>query len=205
MKNDLDVSDFARLECVIASGIDQVRPVISVILSISQRDLTTCTEVLRALEEVRDRRLYRAVNASFEAYCREKWGLDYSKRQLDRLIETAPVAEAARPRGLRITEKAARDILDQVKADPDTPPADKLEELLDAAQAEIEAAEAQAASDAPSLERPERDRLEMIRKKLIAARKLIDGSIDFADRLEVAINQALEVLASCQVVQALAA
>lgn len=35
--------------------------------------------------EIRDRRLYRETHATFEAYCRERWGWgrDYADRQID--------------------------------------------------------------------------------------------------------------------------
>src|SRR5512139_3559133 len=45
----------------------------------------TFIEVGRALMEIRDQRLYRGTHATFEAYCRERWGWtrDYADKHID--------------------------------------------------------------------------------------------------------------------------
>ena len=60
--------------------------------------LQTFYDVGTALLEIRDSRLYRAEHPTFEAYCRERWGM--ARRQADRLIEAAEVMEDLRPMGL---------------------------------------------------------------------------------------------------------
>ena len=50
---------------------------------------STFCEVGDALLKIRDARLYRASHASFEAYCREKWGM--TRRRADQLIEASSV------------------------------------------------------------------------------------------------------------------
>lgn len=49
--------------------------------------LTVFTKVGNALLEIRDSRLYRQQFATFEAYCRERWG--FERRQAYRLIDAA--------------------------------------------------------------------------------------------------------------------
>lgn len=54
-----------------------------------ERGLKTFVEVGEALREVRDARLYRARYATFEDYCRERWGFNDSRaRQLIAAAET---------------------------------------------------------------------------------------------------------------------
>ena len=50
---------------------------------------STFCEVGDALLKIRDARLYRASHSSFEAYCREKWGM--TRRRADQLIEASAV------------------------------------------------------------------------------------------------------------------
>jgi DNA modification methylase len=68
--------------------------------AVIERGLATFVEVGSALVEVRDRRLYRKEYASFEAYCRDRWGM--VRRHADRMIEAAAVAENLRPIGLTL-------------------------------------------------------------------------------------------------------
>lgn len=49
-------------------------------------------DVGRALAEIRDRKLWRDVFDSFDAYCQEKWG--FKRRRADELIQGAAVAGA---------------------------------------------------------------------------------------------------------------
>lgn len=72
-----------------------------------ERGLTTFYEVGAALLAVRDRRLYRATHGTFEAYCRERWGM--SKPQATRLIQAAEVVSDLVPMGTVPTnERQAR-------------------------------------------------------------------------------------------------
>jgi hypothetical protein len=52
-----------------------------------KRGLDTFVEVGEALLEIRDSRLYRIEHATFEDYCREKWG--FTRMQASRLINAA--------------------------------------------------------------------------------------------------------------------
>lgn len=71
--SDLESETLSRLEETIESGIASF--------------LTTG----EALTKIRDKRLYRATHGTFEAYCREKWGM--SRVQAHRLITSAEVVE----------------------------------------------------------------------------------------------------------------
>ena len=56
---------------------------------IIERGLSTFVEVGNALLEIRDSRLYRESHATFEDYCRERWGM--ARQRANRLIEAATV------------------------------------------------------------------------------------------------------------------
>lgn len=72
-----------------------------------EQGLQTFVEVGTALLAIRDGRLYRMTHATFEEYCRERWGM--VRRQADRLIQAAEVADNLRPFGLiPQTESQAR-------------------------------------------------------------------------------------------------
>ena len=64
-----------------------------------ERDLGTFVEVGKALAEIRDARprLYRATHATFEAYCRERWGMD--RTYAHRVMAGAEVAGRLLPIG----------------------------------------------------------------------------------------------------------
>ncbi|WP_246646415.1 hypothetical protein [Nonomuraea ceibae] len=84
-------------------------------------DLNTCEAALeglrlawwaagKALQTIRDARLYRAEYPSFEAYCASRW--DMTRRQADRLIAAWPLAERLRPIGLTtLNEGQVRELL----------------------------------------------------------------------------------------------
>jgi hypothetical protein len=73
------------------------------------RGLKTFTEVGDALASIRDRRLYRASHATFEDYCRDRWGL--SSRHANRTIEAAKVAGILGPIGpIPANEAQAREL-----------------------------------------------------------------------------------------------
>lgn len=64
----------------------------------------------KALQVIRDRRLYRDAYGSFEAYCADRW--EISRRQADRLIAAWPIAEQLRPIGLTsLNEGQVRELL----------------------------------------------------------------------------------------------
>ena len=64
---------------------------------IIERGLSTFVEVGEALLRIRDHRLYWKSHATFEAYCRERWG--FVRRHANRLIEAAQVTKALGPIG----------------------------------------------------------------------------------------------------------
>jgi hypothetical protein len=84
-------------------------------------DLVTCETALeglrlawwaagKALQTIRDARLYRDNYSTFEAYCASRW--DMSRRQADRLISAWPLAERLRPIGLTtLNEGQIRELL----------------------------------------------------------------------------------------------
>ncbi len=74
-----------------------------------ERGLKTFHEVGAALLDIRDGRLYRAQYATFEDYCRERWGM--SQRHGNRLIEAASVVQNLGPAGpVPETERHAREL-----------------------------------------------------------------------------------------------
>lgn len=68
--------------------------------SIVENGLQTFYEVGKALDEIREQKLYRESHKTFEAYCQEKWGI--ARRTADRFIGAARVMENLRPMGLKI-------------------------------------------------------------------------------------------------------
>ncbi|OPC78945.1 hypothetical protein B4N89_33050 [Embleya scabrispora] len=86
-----------------------------VLIDDEQRQLAACEaaiETLRvafwaagkALQIVRDARLYRTRYESFEEYCLDRW--DMQRRYADRLIQAWPIAEALSPIGLKAVNEA---------------------------------------------------------------------------------------------------
>lgn len=76
--------------------------------AIIERGLNTFVEVGTALLAIRDGRLYRKDYATFEDYCRERWGM--TRRHTNRMIAAASVVENLGPMGpiLPATERQAR-------------------------------------------------------------------------------------------------
>jgi hypothetical protein len=85
-----------------------------------EADLATCEAALdnlrvafwaagKALQAVRDARLYRGSHDTFEAYCEERW--EISRAQAYRLISAWPLAERLSPIGDKITESQVRELL----------------------------------------------------------------------------------------------
>lgn len=63
----------------------------------------------KALQVIRDARLYRATHATFEDYVDQRW--DMSRAQAYRLIEAWPLAERLSPIGDKINESQVRELL----------------------------------------------------------------------------------------------
>jgi hypothetical protein len=62
-----------------------------------ERGLSSFCEVGNALMEIRDQRFYKKTHSTFEAYCKERWGM--TKNYANRLISGAKVAEGLVPVG----------------------------------------------------------------------------------------------------------
>jgi hypothetical protein len=85
-----------------------------------QADLATCEMALdnlriafwaagKALQVIRDARLYREAHATFEEYVEERW--DMSRPQAYRLIDAWPLAERLSPMGDKLNERQIRELL----------------------------------------------------------------------------------------------
>lgn len=168
--------ELTRLETVISHG------------------LGTFQQVGLALVEIRDKRLYRCTNRTFEGYCREKWG--FSKSHGNRIIEAARAVQNLTPNGVKNVSQARAlagyspevqaEVLGSIEG---RQTADKIRLAL------TETAEADALRDRPAStprQRPARDRLDGILRHLRGALRLVDGSIDTADRLQYYIDQAIQ-------------
>ena len=82
------------------------------------RGLGTFVEVGRALQAIRDGRLYRAHHGTFEAYCQERWRI--GRAHAYRLMESAQVIDALSPVGdtTGLSERQARELA-PMRHDPD--------------------------------------------------------------------------------------
>ena len=89
--------DFSELDGAQSSRLHQLETVI-------QSGLNTFYEVGNALVEVRETRLYRAKHPTFEAYCREKWGM--TRQHANRMISAAQVVEELEPSGSKPASEA---------------------------------------------------------------------------------------------------
>lgn len=87
---------------------------------IIERGLKTFMEVGWALLDIRDRRGYRFTHATFEDYCRERWGMRH--QNADRLIRSAEVAGLLNPIGFTPTESQARELAPLLRAAPESIP-----------------------------------------------------------------------------------
>ncbi len=79
------------LELFIAAGPDYATMSLEQCECIIARGHQTFIAVGQALLEIRDRRLYRETHATFEAYCRERWG--FKRVQAHNYISAAKVVE----------------------------------------------------------------------------------------------------------------
>jgi hypothetical protein len=68
--------------------------------SIVENGLQTFYEVGKALDEIREQKFYRESHKTFDAYCREKWGI--AKQTANRFIAAAQVIENLTPMGVKI-------------------------------------------------------------------------------------------------------
>jgi DNA modification methylase len=83
--------------------------------AVVERGLITFIEVGSALQEIKERRLYRAEFGTFDEYCRDRWGI--SRIHAHRLIEASSVAENLLPVGnIPTSERQARPL---ASLDPD--------------------------------------------------------------------------------------
>ncbi|MBE9164542.1 hypothetical protein [Tychonema sp. LEGE 06208] len=71
--------------------------------SIVEQGLQTFYEVGKALDEIREQKLYREAHKSFETYCRDKWGI--ARQTAHRFIAAAQVIENLTPIGVKIPTK----------------------------------------------------------------------------------------------------
>lgn len=71
--------------------------------SIVDHGLQTFYEVGKALDEIREQKLYRETHKSFEIYCRDKWGI--ARQTAHRFISAAQVIENLTPIGVKIPTK----------------------------------------------------------------------------------------------------
>ncbi|MGO8683426.1 MAG: hypothetical protein ACLQUT_02430 [Thermoleophilia bacterium] len=77
--------------------------------TIIERGQQTFVEVGNALMEIRDQRLYRETHATFEAYCKERWG--WSRISAYRHIEAAEVVQMLPMGNTPDTERVARELI----------------------------------------------------------------------------------------------
>ena len=81
-----------------------------------EQGVHTFVDVGLALLEIRDTRLYRASHATFDAYCRERWG--WQRAHAYRLIDGAKVARLMSPIGdTPETESQARELVPLARQD----------------------------------------------------------------------------------------
>lgn len=112
---------------VVALSVSECQQRLVELEGVIERGRETFIEVGNALLEIRDGLLYRDTHATFEAYCRERWG--FSRRQANRLIEASEVAEVLGPIGPNPTNEAQARELAPLLDDPQA-----LEEVWERAQ-----------------------------------------------------------------------
>ncbi|HCV29301.1 MAG TPA: hypothetical protein DGO89_03100, partial [Microcoleaceae bacterium UBA9251] len=74
--------------------------------SIVEHGLQTFYEVGKALDEIREQKLYRETHKTFEAYCQEKWGM--ARQTANRFIGAARVMENLEPIGSKFPTKESQ-------------------------------------------------------------------------------------------------
>ncbi|HEY9852349.1 MAG TPA: hypothetical protein V6D28_22950 [Leptolyngbyaceae cyanobacterium] len=88
--------------------------------TVIEQGLQTFYEVGKALDEIREKRLYRETHKTFDAYCKEKWGI--ARQRAYRLIQAAQVRENLSPIGDILPTKE-----NQIRSLSNLPPALQLE------------------------------------------------------------------------------
>ncbi|MFB2922750.1 MULTISPECIES: hypothetical protein [Aerosakkonema] len=90
--NDILESDYAnaQLDAGEKARLDELEAVI-------EQGLQTFYEVGKALDEIREKKLYRETHKTFDGYCRDKWGI--ARQRAYRLIQAAHVRENLSPIG----------------------------------------------------------------------------------------------------------
>jgi hypothetical protein len=85
--------------------------------AVVERGLQTFVEVGVALSEIRDRRLYRVTHATFQHYCRARWG--FSRQRALQLIDAAEMTTTVVTAGLPApaNERQARVLVPALRAD----------------------------------------------------------------------------------------
>jgi len=86
--------------------------------AVIERGLETFHAVGRSLLTIRDTRLYRQTHATFEDYCRQRWGID--RTYAHRLIQSVKVVETLPIGNTPICEAQARE-LDRLLGVPSRP------------------------------------------------------------------------------------
>lgn len=96
--NDILESDYAnaQLDTTEQRRLEELEAIV-------EQGLQTFYEVGKALDEIRENRLYRETHKTFEAYCREKWGI--ARRTADQFIGAAKVMENLSAIALKIPRK----------------------------------------------------------------------------------------------------
>ncbi len=97
--------------------VDQAR--LAELEAVVDRGLQTFYEVGSALLEIREQRLYRQSHKTFEGYCRERFGFSDSRGR--QLIAAAKTVTAVTEQGLPAprTEREARELARQLRAQAD--------------------------------------------------------------------------------------
>ncbi|MCL1466402.1 MICOS complex subunit MIC60 [Argonema galeatum] len=90
-------NDILESNCVNAQLDTTERLRLEELEAIVQQGLQTFYEVGKALDEIRENKLYRETHKTFEDYCQEKWGI--ARQTANRFIGAARVMENLEPMG----------------------------------------------------------------------------------------------------------
>ncbi len=94
-------------EAALRATVDRSR--LAELETVIERGQQTFVEVGNALMKIRDQRLYRETYATFETYCRERWG--WSRISAYRHIEAAEVVQMLPMGNTPVTERVARELI----------------------------------------------------------------------------------------------
>jgi hypothetical protein len=171
---------FTRLEAVIAASPLKV---VAKVLAKLERDREACKPAIQALEEIRDRELFRASAADFETYCRETWGL--RSCWVNRLVVWVNVNEVSKPMGFEVSERQARRLNGQANRMAAMNGTDELAELeaaVEERKAEINNEAAELRRARAGLERPEKPWRDVAEARLKSAIKAWAGRSEYIER-----------------------